>query len=167
LFLRSLIFCAYLMLAYWVSYHYPSMKMIFYPTLGAFSFLFMHRVEQIKDIRRIMLGAFVGVVVGCLAYMISTGAFSFFVTALLMILLIKYFKWNAAPILSVSFIPFFAHPAHLWLLPVTVLTSLLGLFVPIWLISRLEKLVLPVPQKWVQFAQQFTSKVSASIKREL
>jgi hypothetical protein len=127
MFLRSLVMCCYLMGAYWASYHFPSMKMVFYPTLGAFSFLFMHRVDQIKDIGRITMGAIIAVTIGSSMYAISHGAMSFFITAILTISLIQWFKWNAAPILAVSFIPFFAHPVAFWALPAAVLVSLLGL----------------------------------------
>lgn len=140
MFLRSLFICCFLMGAYWASYHFPSMKMVFYPTLGAFSFLFMHRVEKIKEIRLIILGAIIAVTMGSLFYMINHGVISFFVTALVTITLIQFFKWNAAPILSVAFIPYFAHPASFWALPIAVLVSLLGLMAYIWLIGRVEKL---------------------------
>ncbi|MGO4271471.1 hypothetical protein AB4Z22_16765 [Paenibacillus sp. TAF58] len=140
MFLRSLVMCCYLMGAYWASYHFPSMKMVFYPTLGAFSFLFMHRVDQIKDIGRITMGAIIAVTIGSSMYAISHGAMSFFITAILTISLIQWFKWNAAPILAVSFIPFFAHPVAFWALPAAVLVSLLGLIGSIWLIGKLEQL---------------------------
>lgn len=137
--LRSLIMCCYLMGAYWASYHFPSLKMVFFPTLGAFSFLFMHRVDQIKDIGRITLGAVIAVSIGSLMYSLSHGAVSFFITALLTILLIQFFKWNAAPILAVSFIPFFAHPTSFWALPAAVVVSLLGLVVSVWLMGKVER----------------------------
>jgi hypothetical protein len=140
MFLRSLIICCYLMGAYWASYHFPSMKMVFYPTLGAFSFLFMHRVDNIREIRRIIIGAIIAVTMGSIFYTISTGAVSFFLTALVTITLIQFFKWNAAPILAVSFIPYFAHPVSMWALPIAVLVSLTGLLVSIWLIGKVEQL---------------------------
>ncbi|CAN7179366.1 HPP family protein [Paenibacillus sp. LjRoot153] len=140
MFLRSLMICCYLMGAYWASYHFPSLKMVFYPTLGAFSFLFMHRVDNIREIRRIILGAIIAVTMGSLFYTISTGAVSFFLTALVTITLIQFFKWNAAPILAVSFIPYFAHPVSMWALPIAVLVSLTGLLISIWFIGKVEQL---------------------------
>ncbi|OCT15881.1 hypothetical protein A8709_09660 [Paenibacillus pectinilyticus] len=140
MFLRSIIMCCYLMGAYWASYHFPSLKMVFYPTLGAFSFLFMHRVDKIKEIRRIILGAIIAVTMGSLFYTISSGAISFFLTAIVTITLIQFFKWNAAPILSVSFIPFFSHAVSLWALPIAVFVSLTGLLISIWLIAKVEQL---------------------------
>lgn len=139
MFLRSLVMCCYLMGAYWASYHFPSMKMVFYPTLGAFCFLFMHRVDQIKDIGRITMGAIIAVTLGSTMYAISHGAISFFITAILTISLIQWFKWNAAPILSVSIIPYFAHSVSFWALPVAVFVSLLGLVGSIWLIGKVEQ----------------------------
>lgn len=138
-FLRSLIICCYLMTAYWASIHFPSLKMVFYPTLGAFSFLFIHRIGQPKDVVRIIIGAIIAVSLGSFFYTINTGAVSFFATAIVTISLIQVFKWNAAPILAVSFIPYFAHPDSLWALPIAVLASLAGLLIPLWLISRLEQ----------------------------
>ncbi|WNR44916.1 HPP family protein [Paenibacillus roseipurpureus] len=138
--------------AYWASYHFPSMKMVFYPTLGAFSFLFIHRVDNIKEVRRIIAGALIAVTMGSFLYSISTGAISFFLTALVTITLIQFFKWNAAPILAVSFIPYFAHPVSFWALPMAVFVSLLGLLVSIWLIGKVEKLTLYV--RWSAKAAQ-------------
>ncbi|SFM39290.1 hypothetical protein SAMN03159341_13031 [Paenibacillus sp. 1_12] len=139
MFLRSLIICCYLMAAYWASIHFPSLKMVFYPTLAAFSFLFIHRIGQLKDVLRIIIGAIVAVSLGSFFYTINTGAVSFFATAIVTISLIQLFKWNAAPILAVSLIPYFAHPVSLWTLPIAVLASLAGLLIPLWLISRLEQ----------------------------
>ena len=126
--------------AYWASYHFPSLKMVFYPTLGAFSFLFMHRVDNIREIRKIIIGAIIAVTMGSLFYAISHGAISFFMTALVTITLIQFFKWNAAPILAVSFIPYFAHPVSMWALPIAVFVSLTGLLISIWLIGKVEQL---------------------------
>jgi hypothetical protein len=140
MFLRSLITCSYLMAVYWASTHFPSMKMVFYPTLGAFSFLFLHRGGHIKDTGRIIVGAIIAVTIGSIFYNISTGVVSFFATAIITISLIQLFKWNAAPILAVSLIPYFAHPVSIWMLPLAVLISLIGLLLPLWLAGKLEQL---------------------------
>lgn len=137
--LRSFAICCYLMAAYWTSQHYPVMKMIFYPTLGAFSFLFMNRVGQMKDIWRIITGAFAAVIIGCLLYSVHSGAISFFLTAMISISMVRLCNWNAAPIVAVSLIPFFARPSEVWLLPVAVLISLLGLLLLLWLLERVEQ----------------------------
>lgn len=136
--LRSLVICSYLMVAYWASSHFSSLEMVFYPTLGAFSFLFLQRMDKFNDIKRIIIGAVIAVTIGNLFYLIDNGAISFFATAIVTISLIHHFKWNAAPILAVSLIPYFAHPASMWTLPVAVIVSLLGLLLPLWLIARFE-----------------------------
>lgn len=156
--LRSLVVCCYLMGAYWASYHFPSLKMVFYPTLGAFSFLFMHRVHNIKEIRLIILGALIAVTMGSVLYSISHGAISFFLTALVTITLIQFFKWNAAPILAVSFIPFFAHPVSMWALPIAVFVSLCGLMLSMWLIGKVER------SGWYTAASQALMSVRGSYK---
>ncbi|MCY9661887.1 hypothetical protein P5G65_29530 [Paenibacillus chondroitinus] len=166
--LRSLVICCYLMGAYWASYHFPSLRMVFYPTLGAFSFLFMHRVDQIKDVGRITLGAIIAVTLGSVMYSISQGTLSFFLTAIITISLIQVLKWNAAPILSVSFIPFFAHTTSIWALPAAVLVSLLGLIIFVWLIAKVEQV--PVVSRWSEAFSQFLSKMMptpTAIKKEL
>jgi hypothetical protein len=169
--LRSLVVCCYLMGAYWASYHFPSLRMVFYPTLGAFSFLFMHRVDQIKDVGRITIGAIIAVTLGSVMYSISHGTLSFFLTSMITISLIQVFKWNAAPILSVSFIPFFAHTTSIWALPIAVLVSLLGLIMFVWLIGKVEQV--PVISKWSEALSQFHSRLSkltptsTAIKKEL
>ncbi|MGF9696697.1 MULTISPECIES: hypothetical protein [Paenibacillus] len=140
MFLRSLFICSYLAIIYYVSSQFPSIRMVFYPTLGAFSFLFIHRVGNIRDIGRISIGAIIAATLGSFFYTIDTGAFSFFVTAILTISLIKFFQWNAAPILAVSLIPYFAHPVSIWALPVAVLASLVGLVLTLWFIDRIEQL---------------------------
>jgi hypothetical protein len=137
--LRSLIIGCYLMTAYWVSYHFPVMRMVFYPTLGAFSFIFMHRVGQMKDIGRIIIGATAAVTVGCLFYSIHNGAVSFFITTMITISMVRFFKWNAAPIVAVSLIPYFAHPTDVWALPIAVLISLVGLLLLLWILERMEQ----------------------------
>ncbi|MBW7475226.1 HPP family protein [Paenibacillus oenotherae] len=138
--LRSVIICSYLMVAYWASSHFASLEMVFYPTLGAFSFLFLQRMDKFNDIKRIIIGAVIAVTIGNLFYMFDSGALSFFATAIVTISLIHYFKWNAAPILAVSLIPYFAHPVSMWTMPVAVIVSLLGLLLPLWLITRFESL---------------------------
>lgn len=132
--------------------------MVFYPTLGAFSFLFMHRGGHIKDIGRIIVGAII-VTIGSLCYTISTGVVSFFATAIITLLLIQLFKWNAAPILAVSLIPYFAHPDSIWMLPLAVLISLLGLLLPLWLAGKLEQQAWLT--RWALAVHQLRSKVNS------
>ncbi|WP_433946743.1 hypothetical protein [Paenibacillus sp. SN-8-1] len=94
----------------------------------------------IKDIGRIIIGAIIAATLGSLFYTIDTGVLSFFATAILTLSLIKLFKWNAAPILAVSLIPYFSHPASIWALPAAVMASLVGLVLTLWCIGKLEQL---------------------------
>ncbi|MNK61707.1 hypothetical protein D3C87_808700 [compost metagenome] len=139
MFLRSLVICSYLAIIYCASNQVPSLRMVFFPTLGAFSFLFIHREGHIKDIRRIIIGAIIAATLGSLFYTIDTGVLSFFATAILTISLIKFFQWNAAPILAVSLIPYFSHPVSIWALPVAVMASLVGLVLTLWFIVKIEQ----------------------------
>jgi len=171
MYLRSLIICSYLMIAYWVSTQFPSLKMVFYPTLGAFSFIFIQRVGQMKDVKRIILGAAIASTIGSMMYALDNGVMSFFATAIITISLIHFFKWNAAPILAVSLIPYFAHPVSIWTLPVAVVVSLIGLLLTLWLIGKIEqmtwvsKLSLMI-QKTIQNIARPTSRQPVSETRE-
>ncbi|BFT68906.1 hypothetical protein PAENIP36_03480 [Paenibacillus sp. P36] len=127
-------------------------------------------MDQIKDVGRITLGAIIAVTLGSVMYSISHGTLSFFLTAIITISLIQVLKWNAAPILSVSFIPFFAHTTSIWALPVAVLVSLLGLIIFVWLIAKVEQV--PVVSRWSEAFSQFLSKMiptptPTAIKKEL
>lgn len=125
----------------------------------------MHRVDQMKDVRRIITGAVAAVTIGSLFYTISTGAISFFITAVVTITFIQIFKWNAAPIMAVSLIPYFAHPVSIWALPAAVFVSLIGLLLSIWLIGKLEKL--SVTAKWSMAIELFFRNKLAAAKEEM
>jgi len=159
--LRSFVICGYLAAAYWISTHYPMFKMVFYPTLGAFSYLFMQRMDQMKDIRRIIIGACIATAVGACFYTISSGAVSLLATALVTVGLIQWCKWNAAPVLAVSLIPYFARPEVVWVLPLTVLGSLLCLLLPLWLIGKLELLLKKASQ-----ARLAASPIGTAVKQD-
>jgi hypothetical protein len=137
--LRSGFICCYLVTAYWFSHHYQPMKMAFYPTLGAFCFLFMNRGGHLQHTARIIFGASISAGIGSIFYLLDSGAVSFFLTTAITLTLIHVCKWNAAPIMAVSLIPFFAHPSSFWVLPLAVLLSLSALLGPIWLIDRIER----------------------------
>ena len=47
----------YIFLIYWISSQVPSMHALFYPTLGAFSFLLATRDFDLKQAARILAGA--------------------------------------------------------------------------------------------------------------
>lgn len=137
--IRSVFVCGYLAAAYWLSHHIEPMKMAFYPTLGAFCFLFMKKRGQIPHSTWIVIGATASSAIGSLLYRLDSGEGSFLITTFITITLIHLCKWDAAPIMAVSLIPYFAHPASFWILPVAVFLSLSGLLLPLWLMERLDR----------------------------
>lgn len=86
------------------------MHTLFFPTLGAFCLLFLTKSFERKTWARISTGAIIGATIGSVLYMLDPSPITFFVDALLMIGLITKMKWNAPPIMAVSFIPYFSHP---------------------------------------------------------
>ncbi|WP_438448687.1 hypothetical protein [Gorillibacterium sp. sgz5001074] len=139
MFLRNVFICVYLVAVYWLSHHFAPAKMAFYPTLGAFCFLFMKKGGPLPHMARIILGACASAVIGSLLHYVDAGAVSFLITTALTLTLIQVSRLDAAPIMAVSIIPYFVHPTAVWILPAAVLVSLSGLLVPIWLLDRLEK----------------------------
>ncbi|WP_127531153.1 HPP family protein [Paenibacillus kobensis] len=137
--IRAVAVSLYLMVIYWASSHYPDAHTLFFPTLGAFCLLFMTRSFERKTWTRISAGAVVGATVGTLLYSINPGPITFFINALVMITLITRMKWNAPPIMAVSFIPYFSHPTTMWVLPVSVAMSLSGLIATLWFTETLEQ----------------------------
>ncbi|WP_217560353.1 hypothetical protein [Paenibacillus sp. GbtcB18] len=116
----------YIMLIYGISKHYPAMHGLFFPAIGAFSFLFISRPFTAKAMSSISAGAVLASVVGTLIYHLIPGIFSLFVNTLIIIWLNRA-KWNAPPILAVSLIPFFTVTPRIWDIPLAVAVSLAGL----------------------------------------
>jgi hypothetical protein len=116
-----------LLLIYWVSQHLPALKMIFYPTLGAFSYLFISRTFDFKDFAKMIAGASAASLISSSLFLSMTGFLPFFTATLCTILLIRKFNLNAPPILAIALIPFFSQPTSIWSLPLAVLISLTGL----------------------------------------
>ena len=139
MFIKSTIICAYLLFTYWLSFRTPMLHMIFYPTLAAFSFLFMSRSIDEKVLYKIVGGAILSSFIGSSLYFINSGFLSFFLTSFVVIWMIQKFNWNAAPILAVSLIPYFAKPSSVWILPLSVSCSLFGLLITLWMIQEIEK----------------------------
>ncbi|MGG2196528.1 MULTISPECIES: hypothetical protein [Paenibacillus] len=127
--IKSLAVCLYLLLVYWLSLHFPSLKSLFYPTLGAFSYLFASRSFAIKDLVRMTVGAGAASMIGTGLYIAQIGLMGFMLTVLTTFFLIKRFHLNAPPILAVSLVPYFAQPQHFWTTPIAVLATLAGLVV--------------------------------------
>ncbi|MFC4100107.1 hypothetical protein [Paenibacillus xanthanilyticus] len=118
--------CGYVALIYWVSHHIPSLRMLFYPTLGAFCFLFMSRTDY-RGIARIALGAFMATLIGTVIFNFVPGIAALFLNTLIVIQLKHLMKLNAPPVLAVSFIPFFSGAVAAWHVPLLVGCSLAGL----------------------------------------
>lgn len=136
MFVRSIVLCLYLALLYGISHQSDELRMVFFPTLGAFGFLFL--VRSWKEMLTIVIAAVLAVTVGNALFVFSPGVVSFFVTALMVIVIIQKLRLNAAPVVAVSFIPFFAHPTGMWVVPVSVLVALGGLLVITVAAQRLE-----------------------------
>ncbi|MWC26968.1 HPP family protein [Paenibacillus sp. MMS18-CY102] len=137
--IRVIMVSLYLMVIYWASSHFPDVHTLFFPTLGAFCLLFLTRSFERKVWANISVGAVIGATVGNVLYSINPGPVTFFLNALLMIALITRMKWNAPPILAVSFIPYFSHPTTVWTLPLSVALSLSGLIATLWITETLER----------------------------
>ncbi|OMF37247.1 hypothetical protein BK133_06490 [Paenibacillus sp. FSL H8-0548] len=137
--IRTYAICLYIIMVYWVSLHVPYMNALFFPTLGAFSLLFISRPFEKAEVRKIAFGAILSSVIGSLFVFWSSGVLSLLFTLLIVIFLINKFKWNAPPILAVSLIPFFTQPPLLWVIPLSVCGSLLGLLMTLSAASYVEK----------------------------
>ncbi|MGE5703307.1 MAG: hypothetical protein ACM32O_12325 [Clostridia bacterium] len=136
---KSIIVCLYLLLAYWVSLFTPMLKMFFFPTLGAIAFFFMGRTSDFKHLITISLFTMIASIIGSVFYFFNPGSLSFFLTCLITIFMIQLWKINAAPVLAVALIPFFAHPATVWLFPLSVFGALTGLLFTLWISGKLEE----------------------------
>ncbi|TBL75628.1 HPP family protein [Paenibacillus thalictri] len=143
----------FLMATYWISLKVPAMHMVFYPTLGAFCVLFTTRSFERIEIVKVIIGAAVSSVVGCLFYFIYPGALSILLVSLLVMWANKKYKLNAPPIMAIALIPFFSHPQHLWLTPLFVFLSLTSLFVLIGLADAAARHAVKLP-----FAQELRKK---------
>lgn len=137
--IKTYAICIYIIFIYWVSLHIPHMSTLFFPTLGAFSLLFISRPFEKAQLRKIAIGAIVSSFIGSLFVYWSSGVLSLLLTLLIVIFLINKFKWNAPPILSVALIPFFTHTSLIWVAPISVTGSLLGLLLTLSAAAYLEK----------------------------
>lgn len=139
--LKTYAICLYILLIYWISSHIPQMHSLFFPTLGAFSLLFISRPLNGSELRNIATGAIAASTVGSLFVHLSTGILSLLATLLIVLGLMKKMKWNAPPILAVALIPFFTQPPTVWVIPVSVACTLAGLLVILSAASYAEKLI--------------------------
>jgi len=136
---KSFIVCLYLMFIYWLSSLNPLLKMLFYPTLGAIAFFFITRVTEVRGLIKISVAAATASTIGSFLYFSDFGLSAFFITSLVTIFMIQYFKLNAAPILAISLLPFYAHPEAMWTIPLSVSCSLSGLILTLCLSQKIEE----------------------------
>jgi hypothetical protein len=129
----------YIVIIYWISTHVSSMHTLFFPTIGAFSLLFISRPFNKAELSKIAFGAIVSSVIGTAIVSVHPGVISLFINTLIVITLITKLKWNAPPILAVSFVPFFVQPTYLWAIPLSVCGALLGLLLTLYAVHLVEK----------------------------
>ncbi|TVY01897.1 hypothetical protein [Paenibacillus cremeus] len=137
--IKTIAIALYLLLIYWLSQSFPTLKPLFYPTLGAFSYLFVSRTFAIKDLMRLVAGAAAASTLGSVLFLTGSGLWAFLVTSLCTILLIRKFHLNAPPIMAVALIPFFSQAVHWWVLPLSVSASLSGLVATLLLTELLAQ----------------------------
>ncbi|WP_339205463.1 HPP family protein [Paenibacillus sp. FSL K6-3182] len=137
--IRTYAICLYIILIYWVSLHIPYMHSLFFPTLGAFSLLFISRPFEKSQLRKIALGAVFSSCIGSILNHWNPGVLSLLLTLLIVIFCINRLKLNAPPILAVALIPFFTQPTQLWVIPLSVCGALLGLLVTLSAAVYIEK----------------------------
>lgn len=129
------------------------MHMLFFPTLGAFGFLFITRSPGMPELVGIAGGAVLSSVVGTLAYTVNNGMASLFVSTLFTIWLVRRLKLNAPPIVAVSLIPFFAHPELPWVAPLSVALSLAGLVAVLGFVYVVERVMARMEAAKLQLGQ--------------
>lgn len=139
--IKAFAICLYIVGIYWVSSRMPSLHALFFPTLGAFSLLFIAHPFSPVRLGRVAFGAIIAVLVGTAMAYVHPGAITLFCNMLIVIYLINRFKWNAPPILAVSLIPFFVHASYIWVIPLSVCASLLGLLITLFVAHHVERII--------------------------
>ncbi|SFB56569.1 hypothetical protein SAMN05216312_113209 [Cohnella sp. OV330] len=138
---KAVAICLYIVGIYWLSSRVPAMHALFFPTLGAFSLLFIAHPFSPGKLGKVAFGAVVSVLIGTTLSYVYPGAVSLLVNMLIVIYLINRFKWNAPPILAVSLIPFFVHTSFIWVIPASVCVSLIGLVLTLWIAHHVERII--------------------------
>ncbi|WP_158299450.1 HPP family protein [Paenibacillus antri] len=126
----------YLVLIYWLSSHVPMLEPLFYPTLGAFSYLLVSRTMNLKESASIMAGAVFASITGTAFFFWLPETLSLLATFVLCIIMIQRFRLNAPPILAIALIPFFEPPATPWTIPLVVFATLTALLVTLFAVER-------------------------------
>lgn len=125
--IKLVLISLYIALIYWLSTHLTSLHALFFPTLGAFSFLLASREFDLKIARNMLIGSTIAALIGASLHTLDTGAIGLLADSLIVGWLIHRMRWNAPPILAVSIIPFFVDQTNAWITPLCVLLSLSGL----------------------------------------
>ncbi|GAA3410423.1 hypothetical protein ACFFNY_21755 [Paenibacillus hodogayensis] len=136
--IKSSVICGYLLVAYWLSSHFGLLKMCFYPSLGAFSYFFISRNLQKTETVKLVGAAIAVAAAGSALNALHPSSVAFLLTCIMALGIIHFIRIQAAPLLAVALIPFFAPLPHLWTLPVFVGMSLLGLLAALQLSRGLE-----------------------------
>ncbi|MDF2683282.1 MAG: hypothetical protein K0R47_4472 [Brevibacillus sp.] len=136
---KMIVICIYIMLIYWLSLRVSYLDTLFFPTVGAFGFLFISRSLGFSEISKITLGAFISSAMGTLFFFIYPSPISLFINVLITMWLVTKFKWNAPPIVAVSLIPFFSHSTHHWFIPFSVCVVMLGVMLVLFVAERMER----------------------------
>lgn len=137
--IRTAAICLYIVSIYWVSSRIPSLHTLFFPTLGAFSLLFIGRPFSAAQVGAIAFGVIVSSLIGTVLVYLHPGVISLLINTVIVIYLINKFKWNTPPILAVSFVPFFVHSSFIWAIPLSVCGSLLGLVLTLFIVHHVER----------------------------
>nr|WP_275296722.1 HPP family protein [Brevibacillus choshinensis] len=127
------------MLVYWLSLRIPYLDTLFFPALGAYSFLFATKSFRMTEISKIILGSFLSSALGTLFFYMYPSPISLFANALITMWMVTRFKWNAPPIVAVSLIPFFSHSPNHWFIPLSICAVMLGLMLFLVVAELIEK----------------------------
>lgn len=138
MFIKLFMVCVYLTFAYWMSFHISPSKMFFFPTLGAFSYFFISHSMSTTESLKIICAAVIGVTCSSILHFLHPGVVTFFITCVVIISMLHMFKLKAAPIIAVSLIPYFSKLSSVWILPISVLCSLAGLFLALYFAQLIE-----------------------------
>ncbi|MEF3302409.1 hypothetical protein [Paenibacillus sp. GYB003] len=136
--IKSTVLCCYLLAAYSLSSHFGVLKMCFYPTLGAFGYFFISRSLKPGESAKVVAAAVAASAAGSVLHALHPGPLAFLLTCAAAIGSIRLIRIQAAPIVAVAFIPFFAPLPNVWTLPVFVCGSLVGLLAALKLSQGLE-----------------------------
>ncbi|BBH23572.1 hypothetical protein Back11_49170 [Paenibacillus baekrokdamisoli] len=136
--IKTAAICLYIVGVYGVATKFPTLHSLFFPTLGAFSLLFINRPFSIMQLSKVALGAIIASLIGTVIVYVHAGVIPLLINMVIVIWLINRFKLNAPPILAVSFVPFFVQPSFIWAIPISVFGSLIGLLLTLLLAHQVE-----------------------------